>query len=247
MLKYMKVSLMMVVSAACLWAGAAYGGEYYSNPQQGDGKGCFLYMSSFTIDGYQVEEGDEVGAFCNGVLKGSFTAWADGVFHSSMVFGEEGDEIQFRIVDKSRKREFAVTNTFILQNVSMGGHPSVQFASGIGVEVDTDGDGLCDYWERYYGLNENVGDGSEGASGDIDGDGVINIIEYGAGSSPVSGDTDGDSYADLMEIVSGSNPDDPGSRPPVVRVNFGPSDSSLPGYIPDSGERGITLKGYGWQ
>ena len=52
--------------------------------------------------------------------------------------------------------------------------------------VDTDGDGLPDYWERGY-----FGDLSQGANGDYEGDGATNLKEYQAGTDPTS-KADGD-------------------------------------------------------
>jgi uncharacterized repeat protein (TIGR01451 family) len=46
--------------------------------------------------------------------------------------------------------------------------------------ADTDGDGMHDSWELAYGLNPNLND----ASGDLDGDGVTNLVEYQNGSKP---------------------------------------------------------------
>ena len=51
---------------------------------------------------------------------------------------------------------------------------------------DTDGDGLPDDWETFYNLNPRSTHGMHGASGDPDGDGIINIEEYRLGSSPTS-------------------------------------------------------------
>ncbi len=49
---------------------------------------------------------------------------------------------------------------------------------------DTDGDGLPNAWETQWGLNPNSADGADGAAGDPDGDGVLNIDEKNAGSHP---------------------------------------------------------------
>jgi hypothetical protein len=43
---------------------------------------------------------------------------------------------------------------------------------------DTDGDGLDDAWERFYGFDPTDPTGDNGASGDPDGDALFNIDEY---------------------------------------------------------------------
>ena len=43
---------------------------------------------------------------------------------------------------------------------------------------DTDGDGMPDGWEASNGLNATSGSNADGAYGDPDGDGLINIFEY---------------------------------------------------------------------
>jgi glycosidase len=50
--------------------------------------------------------------------------------------------------------------------------------------VDTDGDGMPDYWEIQNLLDPNNPDGDEGANGDIDGDGVRNLLEFLADFNP---------------------------------------------------------------
>lgn len=49
---------------------------------------------------------------------------------------------------------------------------------------DTDGDGMLDGWERFYGLNPYVND----ASLDNDSDGLSNLQEYGFGTDPNKAD-----------------------------------------------------------
>jgi hypothetical protein len=90
------------------------------------------------------------------------------------------------------------------------------------VSVDTDGDGLTDFDERHvYGTDpekadtdgDRVPDGEEVAwwgtrwDEDLDGDGVINLLDP---------DTDGDGYLDGLELHYGTDPGDPTSVPPVL-------------------------------
>lgn len=85
---------------------------------------------------------------------------------------------------------------------------------------DSDGDGLNDGWEVYYGLDPNDSSGNNGALGDPDDDGLSNYEEYvGAdGEAPVgigldtdstdpqNEDTDGDGLDDGWEVAYGLDP-----------------------------------------
>ncbi len=76
--------------------------------------------------------------------------------------------------------------------------------------VDSDGDGMPNLWELGNGLDPND-DGTtnptNGASGDLDSDGLINIDEYTLGTDPQNADTDGDGLTDGDEVhIYGSNP-----------------------------------------
>ena len=71
--------------------------------------------------------------------------------------------------------------------------------SGRGSEnsaVDSDGDGIPDWWEIAHGLDPTDSSDRNGAYGDPDGDGLDNWAEYCAGTDPFSFDTDSDGYSD---------------------------------------------------
>lgn len=74
---------------------------------------------------------------------------------------------------------------------------------------DSDGDGLPDGWERWYGLDALNATGNNGSNGDADNDGLTNMQEYENGTSPVSNDTDNDGIMDKYEIDHGIDPLNP--------------------------------------
>jgi hypothetical protein len=61
--------------------------------------------------------------------------------------------------------------------------------------MDTDGDGLSDYYEITYGLNPSSADG--------DGDGLNDAQELKYGTNPYAADSDGDGLNDYIEAVTG--------------------------------------------
>ena len=87
----------------------------------------------------------------------------------------------------------------------------VSYTSDGDVTVDSDGDGLPDYWENSYGLDPNSSVDDNGPSGDPDQDGLTNSQEYQNGTDPMSPDTDHDGAGDGLEIQMGTDPLDPGS------------------------------------
>lgn len=70
--------------------------------------------------------------------------------------------------------------------------------------LDSDNDGMPDYWEYIYGLDFN---NSNDADTDLDFDGLTNIEEYNAGSYPNNIDSDSDTLTDYMEVKTyGTSP-----------------------------------------
>ena len=67
---------------------------------------------------------------------------------------------------------------------------------------DTDGDGLTDGWEHDNGLDPLSASGDDGTDGDLDGDGLSNLLEQALGTNPSNADTDGDGLADRTETGS---------------------------------------------
>ena len=59
-----------------------------------------------------------------------------------------------------------------------------QVKAAPGAILDSDGDGLPDYWEIANRLDPNNPDGENGAYGDKDGDGIPNILEFLADFNP---------------------------------------------------------------
>ncbi len=75
--------------------------------------------------------------------------------------------------------------------------------------VDSDGDGLPDFWERIY-----FGNLARTGANDPDGDGLDNANEYARGTKPGQRDSDGDGMSDYLEATWGFGPNgfDPHER-----------------------------------
>ena len=70
---------------------------------------------------------------------------------------------------------------------------------------DSDSDGLLDGWEVANEIDPLSSVGDDGASADLDGDGLTNLQEQTHGGNPRSSDTDGDGLSDALEIANGTD------------------------------------------
>ena len=70
--------------------------------------------------------------------------------------------------------------------------------------TDTDGDGMTDGWETYYGFNPllNEADGIHGPMDDPDSDNLLNCDESYWSTNPFAEDTDLDGFADVWEVFN---------------------------------------------
>ncbi|MBU1631318.1 MAG: HEAT repeat domain-containing protein [Candidatus Omnitrophica bacterium] len=106
--------------------------------------------------------------------------------------------------------------------------------------LDSDNDGMPDWWEILYGLDPYNPDD---ADGDPDEDEVTNLLEYIYNTDPTNPDTDGDGLSDEYEIYAyGTDPNNPDSDGDSVsdgdEVNQGsdpadPSDEGQPPAVED--------------
>ncbi|MCF7846480.1 MAG: S-layer homology domain-containing protein [Candidatus Gracilibacteria bacterium] len=72
------------------------------------------------------------------------------------------------------------------------------------IGLDTDEDGMPDWWEEYYSLDPN--DPTD-ASEDPDGDTLLNLAEYQNSTDPTDADSDNDTVSDGTEVTTdGTNP-----------------------------------------
>ena len=72
--------------------------------------------------------------------------------------------------------------------------------------ADSDGDLLPDGWEIMYELDPLSSEGDSGRLGDVDNDGLANLLEYRNDTNPRLADTDDDGLSDSEELSLGTNP-----------------------------------------
>ena len=90
------------------------------------------------------------------------------------------DAVDQRVTQMVRTGRVTHGNGIISDPAQVGGYPKYTFSPN-DVPVDTDGDGMPDWWEIRYGLNPNR---PSDAIGDLNGSGYTNIEEYLNGTNP---------------------------------------------------------------
>jgi hypothetical protein len=89
------------------------------------------------------------------------------------------DGVDLRIIQSVRNGKVTFKNGIIDAPAEVGGWP--EYKAGDGPDVDSDGDGIPDWWEKKYGLDPN--DPSDAAK-DLNGDGYSNLEKYLNGIDP---------------------------------------------------------------
>jgi len=88
------------------------------------------------------------------------------------------DPVDVRVIESVRTGKTATKTGIIETPADVGGWPEYKAGE---IAVDTDGDGIPDWWEKKYGLDPN--DPSDSAK-DLNGDGYTNLEKYLNGIDP---------------------------------------------------------------
>ena len=96
-----------------------------------------------------------------------------------------------------------IDNSYSLpDNSQLGRLQRIPYELLVSSVIDTDGDGIPNWYELENGMDPNTND----ASLDLDGDGLSNIEEFELGTKASLADTDGDGVSDYQEVkISGTS------------------------------------------
>lgn len=95
-------------------------------------------------------------------------------------------------------------NSIQIEAINQGVSPTL-----IDESIDSDNDGLPDYWELVYGLDpadDGSGNINDGPDGNTDGDSLTQLQEFQFLSDPNDEDSDDDTLNDDIESADGSDP-----------------------------------------
>ncbi|MDY7033871.1 MAG: hypothetical protein SVY10_18405, partial [Thermodesulfobacteriota bacterium] len=132
----------------------------------------------------------------DGILTGSSLVW------NSSIDGQIGEGTFFTTSDLSTGTHI-ITLT-VTDSGGATGQDSINITVEQGDSVDSDEDGMPDWWEEQNGLNPEEDD----ANVDTDDDSLDNLEEYQYGTHPNNPDTDNDSLPDGWEVNYGLDPND---------------------------------------
>ncbi|MFN0126987.1 MAG: LamG-like jellyroll fold domain-containing protein [Verrucomicrobiales bacterium] len=156
---------------------------------------------------------DEMQLFIDGALAYSGTAAGPGRAAGFMNFGIRHNNVE--------GFEGLIDDAFLwddseapLRDEDIAAIAARGVADFLGLDVDSDGDGLPDKWETANELDPRDNGSTDpvnGASGDPDRDGLDNAKEFARGTDPRGADTDSDGVPDGAEVAAGTNPRNPDS------------------------------------
>ena len=88
-------------------------------------------------------------------------------------------------------------------NFAVANLGQLKYLFAFDVTLDSDGDGIPDWWEIAHGLNPH----DPNDAGQLSGDGQLtNLDKYNLGLNPTTADSDGDGIPDAVEIANGTDP-----------------------------------------
>ncbi|HOW72598.1 MAG TPA: right-handed parallel beta-helix repeat-containing protein [Phycisphaerae bacterium] len=221
-----------ILNCTFIGNGARSGGAINVSPSDGIPviRNCILWANTATTAGTaQIEVGNSTPAidYCD-IQDGTGQWW----FHSNNIDVDPRLTADARLTRGSACLDAGTVVGAPPQDRDGEGRPEGSgFDMGADEFVDSDADGLPDFWERRHFGSVTAAALHE----DADADRLDNLAEYEAGSDPRAADTDADTWSDGEETARGSNP----TRPNIY-VNGANGDDLFDGRAPvwSGGTRG---------